>query len=131
MTRLAKSKFIWMQTKCLCAGIVVKQKDDQVCKVTPVATEVAVPIAKDAINDGAQIQLEIKGVEHHAAVNAWHNESGLVCLKCMHAFRGLHGQINNWVELYSDLVYLNRLKGPWDEHVACHCGGGGVSWQTW
>ncbi len=35
----------------------------------------------------------------------------------MRAFRGLHGQIDNQVELDGDLVYLNRLEGPWDKHV--------------
>ena len=39
----------------------MKLKDGQVSKVTPVAMEVAVPIAEDAVNDGAQIQLG-KGV---------------------------------------------------------------------
>ncbi len=89
--------------------------------------EVVVPIAEDAVDTGAQIQLGTKSVKHHAAVNAWHGESGLVCLKRMCAFRGLHGQINNWVELDVDLVYLNWLKGPWDKHVVSRHGGGGGS----
>jgi hypothetical protein len=41
----------------------------------------------------------------------------------MHAFRGLHGQIVDRVELDGDLIYLNRLEGPWDKHVVCRCGG--------
>ncbi len=86
-------------------------------KVTPVATEVAVLVAKDAFNNCAQIELGTKSVEHHAAVNAWHGKSNLVCLKHMRAFRGLHGQINDWVELHGYLVDLNWLKRPWDEHV--------------
>ncbi len=75
----------------LCAGVVVKRKDRQVHKVKPVTTEVAVPVAKDVVDDGAQIELDTESVEHHAAVNAWHGKSSLVHLKCMHAFRGLHG----------------------------------------
>jgi hypothetical protein len=113
----------------LCASIVVKLKDCQVSKVTPSMTEVAVPIAKDAVNNGAQIQLGTKNVKHHAAVNAWHGKNGLVHLKCMCAFRGLHGQIDDRVELDGDLVYLNQLEGPWDKHVVCHCGS--FFWWTW
>ncbi len=81
-----------------------------------------VPIAEDTVNDGAQIQLGTERVKHHAAVNAWHGESGLVHLKRMCTFRGLHGQMNNQVELDGDLVYLNRLEGPWDKHEVCRCG---------
>ncbi len=94
-------------------------------KVKPVVSEVVVPVAKEAINNGAQIELGTKNVKHHAAVNAWHGKSGLACLKCMGAFWGLHGQTGNWVELHGDLVGLNRLKGPWDEHVVCRCRGRG------
>ena len=39
-------------------------------KVTPVATEVVGPIAKDTIDNRAQIELNAECVEHGAAVNA-------------------------------------------------------------
>jgi hypothetical protein len=95
-----------------------------VCKVAPVVLEVMVLVAEDAVDDGAQIELGTESVGHHVAVNAWHSKSGLVCLKCMRVFRGLHDQIDDRVELHGDLVYVNRLKGPWDEHVVCHRSGG-------
>ncbi len=85
---------------------------------------VVLPIAEDAINDGAQNQLGTVSIEHHAVVNAWHGKSILVCLKCMHAFRGFHGQINDREELHGDLVYLNWLEGLWDKHVVCRQGRG-------
>ncbi len=82
------------------------------CEVTLVATEVVVPVTKKAVNDGAQIELGTEIVEYHAVVNAWHRESSIICLERMHAFRELHGQIDNQVELHGDLANLNWLEGP-------------------
>ncbi len=91
----------------LCAPVVVKWQDHKAWKVAPVAIKVAVPIAKDVIDDGAQIKLGAESVDHHAAADARCNKSSLDLLKCMSAFRRLHGQIDNWVELEGHLVILH------------------------
>ncbi len=57
-------------------------------EVTLIATEVAGPIAKDAIKDGAQIELRTKCVKHGVAVDARNGEGGLVCLECVSARGG-------------------------------------------
>ena len=50
-------------------------------EVAPVSTKVAVPVAQDTVDDGAEVELGTKGVEHGAAVDARDGERGLVCLK--------------------------------------------------
>jgi hypothetical protein len=48
----------------------MEQQDCEVGKVTPVVTEVAGPITKDAVDNRAQIELRTKCAEHGVAVNA-------------------------------------------------------------
>ncbi len=40
------------------------------CKVTPVVTEVAVPIAKDIMDNHTQVELHAECVKHGTAVDA-------------------------------------------------------------
>ncbi len=85
-------------------------------KITPIAMEVAGPIAKDAIDNGTQIELHTKSVEHGAVVDARDGEGCLVCLEHVSMLRGFHGRVHNRVELQSLFVDLDGLKGPRDEH---------------
>ncbi len=64
-------------------------------KITPIGTEVAGPIAKDATNNGAQIELHAESVEHGTAVDARDGEGHLVCLECMSMLGGFHGRVHN------------------------------------
>ena len=47
-------------------------------------------IAEDAINDGAQIELGAKSVEHHTTIDARGGEGSLVDLEGVGALRRLH-----------------------------------------
>ena len=88
-------------------------------QVTPIALEVAGSIAKDAFDNRAQIELHTECVEHGPAVDAGNGEGRLVCLKCMSALGGLHGQIYYRVELDCLLVDLDGLEGLRYEHEVC------------
>ena len=59
----------------------MERENGEVSEVAPVATKVAIPIAQDAIDDGAQVELCAKSVEHGAAVDARDQERSLVSLK--------------------------------------------------
>ncbi len=98
------------------ASVAVEQENGEVSKVAPVAMKVAILIAQDAINDGAQVELCAKSVEHGAAVNARDGEHSLVGLKCVSALGGKHGQVHHRVELDGEFVHLDGLEGPRDEH---------------
>ncbi len=99
--------------------IAMEQQDHEVGKTTTIAAEVAGPITKDAVDDGAQIELCAKSVEHGVAVNARDGQGRLVCLARVSTLGGLHGRVHNRVELQSLLVDLNGLEGPRDKHEIC------------
>jgi hypothetical protein len=63
--------------------VAMEQQDCEVGKITPIATEVVDPIAKDAVDNGAQLELRAESVKHGAAVNARDREGCLVCLECV------------------------------------------------
>ncbi len=98
------------------ASIAVEQENGEVSEVAPVATKVAIPIAQDANDDGAQVELCTKSVEHGAVVNARDGECSLVGLKRVSALGGKHGQVHHRVELDGEFVHLDGLEGPRDEH---------------
>ncbi len=75
----------------LVACVVMEQQDRKVCKVAPVATEVVSPVAKHAVNDGAQIELCAKDVEHSTSINAGGDKSCLVNLERVSMLGWLHG----------------------------------------
>jgi len=52
--------------------------------------EVVGPIAEDAIDDGAQIELGAESVEHHTTNNASGGEGSLVDLEGMGMLQWLH-----------------------------------------
>ncbi len=79
--------------------------------------KVAVPIAKDAVNDGAQVKLGAVIVKHHLTINARGGEGSLVDLEGMGALRRLQCGVDDGVQLEGYLVNLNRLKGPGEKHV--------------
>ena len=74
--------------------------------------EVAGPIIEDAINDGAQIELGAKRVEHHATIDARGGKGSLVDLEGMGVLRRLHCGVDNGVMLDGHLVDLDWLEGP-------------------
>ena len=92
-------------------------------KVAPGTLEVAGPLAEDAINNCAQVELGAKSVEHRATIDARGGEGGLVNLKGVGTLRRLHCQVDNGVELDGYLVNLDGLKGPGDEHKCLRMGG--------
>ncbi len=53
----------------------------------------AVPIANNAVDDHAEIELHAKSVENGAVINTWDGEHGLVDLECVRTFGGFYGQI--------------------------------------
>jgi hypothetical protein len=59
--------------------------------------KVANPVSKDTVNNGTEIKLGAKSIEHHLVVDA--RGSCLVYLECMGTFRRFHGQFNNQVIL--------------------------------
>ncbi len=78
----------------------------------------AVPIAKDAVNDGAQVELGAESVEHHSTIDARDGEGSLlVNLEGMGALRRLHHGVDNGIELEGHLVNLNGLERPGDKHI--------------
>ena len=74
------------------------------------------PIAKDTINDGTQIELGTKSVEHHMTIDIRGGEGSLVDLK--------HCSVDDGVQLDGHLVDVSWLKGTGNKHkVFCwSCG---------
>jgi len=86
--------------------------------------EVACPIAEDAIDDGAQIELGAESVEHHTTIDARGGECSLVDLEGVGMLRRLHCQVNGRVKLDGHLVNLDWLDGPGNKHIVRLRGGG-------
>jgi hypothetical protein len=86
--------------------------------------DVVVPIAEDAVNNSAQVELGAKSVKHHSTIHARGGEGSLVNLEGMGALRRLHRGVNNGIELEGHLVDLNGFKRPGDKHIVCLRGGG-------
>ena len=82
------------------------------------------PIAKDAINDGAQIELGAKSVEHHTTIDARGGECSLVDLEGVGMLRQLHCRVDGRVKLDGHLVNLDWLDGPGNKHIVRLRGGG-------
>ncbi len=91
-----------------------------------------VPITEDAVNDGAQVELGTKSVQHHSEIDARSSEGSLVILEGMGTFHWLHCGVVDGIELDGHLVGLNRLKRPGNKHEVCLLSGGtghGDRWQ--
>ncbi len=105
------------------------------CKVAPVAVEVAIPVANSAVDCGIQADLSAKGVKHGTPVNARHSEGGLVDLECMGPLWGLHCRGDDGVKLHSGLADGHQLESARYEQVVRFRGsssldvGGGHSQQ--
>ncbi len=84
----------------------------------------AVPIAKDAVNDGAQVELGAKSVKHQSTINARGGDGSLVNLESMGMLRQLHCGVNDRVQLGGYFVDLNGLKRLGDKHKVCLRSGG-------
>ncbi len=82
------------------------------------------PIAEDAVNDGAQVELGAKSVEHHSTINARGGEGSLVNLEGMGVLRRLYRGVDNRIEFWGHLVDLNGLERLGDEHILRLRGGG-------
>ncbi len=82
------------------------------------------PIAKDAVNDGAQVELGAESVEHHSTINARGGEGSLVNLEGMGVLRRLYRGVDYRIEFSGHLVDLNGLERPGDEHIVRLWGGG-------
>ncbi len=91
--------------------VAVKRQDSEVGKVEPIATKVVSPIAKNTINDGTQIDLSAKSIEHGLSGDAGDGEGNLVCLECVGTLWGKHGLVNHRVELDGVFVHLDGLEG--------------------
>ncbi len=102
----------------------MKRQNSEVGEVTPGAAKVAGPIAEDAIDDGAQIELGAESVKHQTTIDARGGEGSLVDLKGMGALRRLHCQVDDGVKLDGHLVNLNRLEGLGNEHIVRLWSGG-------
>ena len=75
------------------------------------------PIAKDAVNNGAQVELGAKSVEHHSTINARGGKGSLVNLEGMGVLRQLHRGVDNRIEFEGHLVNLNGLERLGDKHI--------------
>ena len=82
------------------------------------------PIAKDAIDNGAQIELGTKSVKHHITIDARGGKGSLVDLEGVGALQRLHCQVDDGVELDGHLVNLDWLKGPGNKHIVRLWSGG-------
>ena len=80
-------------------------------------------MAEEAVNDGAQVELGAKSVEHHLTINARGGKGSLVNLEGMGALRQLHRGVDNGIVLEGHLVDLNELERPGDKHIVHLCGG--------
>jgi hypothetical protein len=78
---------------------------------------VALTIAKDAVNYGAQVELGAKSVEHHSMINARGGEGSLVNLEHKGTLRWLPPGVDNGIELEGHLINLNGLKRQGDKHI--------------
>ena len=78
-------------------------------EVAPVLTKVAVPVAQDTVDDGAEVELSTEGVKHGAAVDARDGERGLVLLEGVGVLGGLHRRIHHGVKLHRDFIHLDGL----------------------
>ncbi len=91
------------------------------------------PITKGAVNNGAQVELGAKSVEHHSRIDARGGKGSLVNMEGMGALRQLHHGVDNRIKLEGHLVDLNRLKRLGDKHIVCLWGGrtghGNDRWQ--
>jgi hypothetical protein len=83
-----------------------------------------VPIAKDTVNNGVQVELGAKSVKHHSTINARGGKGSLVNLEGMGALQRLHRGVHNKIELKGHLVNLNGLESMGDEHIVRLRGGG-------
>ncbi len=80
----------------------------------------AVPIAEDVVNNGAQVELGAESVEHHSTIDARDGEGSLIVnLEGMGVLRRLHHGVDNGIELEGHLVDLNGLERPGDKHIVC------------
>ncbi len=113
----------------------MEQQDRKVCKVAPVAVEVAIPVTDSAIACGIQADLSAKGAEHGTPVNARHGAGGLVDLERMGPLPGLHRGGDDRVKLHSGLADGHQLERARYKQVARFRGssslddGGGHSQQ--
>ena len=80
-------------------------------------------MAEEAVNDGAQVELGAKSVEHHLTINARGGKGSLVNLEGMGALRQLHRGVDNGIVLEGHLVDLNKLERLGDKHIVHLCGG--------
>ncbi len=94
----------------------MKRQDSEVGKVEPIATKVASPIAKNTTNNGTQIELSAKSIEHGLSGDAGDREGNLVCLECVGTLWGKHGLVDHRVELDGVFVHLDGLEGPRHKH---------------
>ncbi len=102
----------------------MKQQKSEVGEVTPGVVKVAGPIAEDANDDGAQIELGAESVEHQTTIDARGGEASLVDLKGVGVLRQLHCRLDNGVKLDGHLVNLNWLEGSGNKHIVCLWSGG-------
>ncbi len=56
------------------------------------------PIAEDAVNDGAQVELGIESVKYHLTINARGGKGSLVNLEGMGVLRRLYCGVGNRIE---------------------------------
>ncbi len=75
------------------------------------------PITKDAVDDGAKIELGANSVEHHTTINARGGEGSLVDLEGVDELWQFHCRVKDGVELDGHLVNLDWLEGPGNEHI--------------
>ncbi len=75
------------------------------------------PIAEDATDDGAQIELGAESVKHHKTIDAMGGEGSLVDLEAVGALRRLRCQVDDGVKLDGHLVNLGWLEGPGNKHI--------------
>ena len=90
------------------------------------------PITKDAVDYGTQVELGTESVEHQSTINARGGKGSLVNLECMGTLQRLHCGVNNEIESEGHLVNLNGLERPGDKHIVhLRCGGTGHGNDRW
>jgi hypothetical protein len=70
-----------------------------VFKIAPITKKVPGPVAEHAVDNGTKIELCTENVEHGAVVDSWGGKRSLVDLEPVSVLGGLHGGIDDWVEL--------------------------------